>query len=333
MDKPETDNDEPERWYRARLETDPDDAQTIRLFAIFMQYTRKDLDEAERLYRRAFEVSPTDVKIIGSLARFLSSVRNEYNEAERLYRTGLEFAPDDARLNSGLAFLLERARKDYDSAEHFYQRAIELAPNNSMNQYRFAEFLHHVRKDYTAAESFYRKAVSLRPDDDDLNIQLAEFLHNVRKNLQDAGQFYRAALELDPNNPNTIDDYTSALLENGQVTEAAAIVDRSCELNQQTNSQAGAIAVLYQSLIRRLSQEDDQASLKTLKSRLAVGFTRYSGDLENHLASLTTKLCPQDQTLYQTLGEAIFDEQKVGDLETIERWQQIQSLPPNSPTS
>jgi len=324
MDKPETDNDEKERWYRARLESDPDDAQTIHLFAVFMQYGRKDLNEAERLYRRAFEVLPYDIKIIRSLARFLRSERKEYNEAEGLYRTALELAPNDAKINGDLAFLLESARKDYGNAEYLYWKAIKLAPNNGTNIFRFADFLRNVRMDYSTAEIFYRKAVSLRPDDEYLNIQLAVFLYRVRKKLKDAGRFYSAALELDPQNPNTIDDYASALLENGQVTEAAAVVDRACELNQQTNSQAGAIAFLYQALIQRLSQGDDQASLGTLKTLLAVGFTRYSGDLDYHLASLAAKLCPQDQTLYEALGAAILDEQKVGDLETIERWQKIQ---------
>lgn len=320
--------DETERNLRKILEASPNDADVIGTLARFMHHVGKDHDEAERLYRRAVAILPNDARMVCMLAWFLYSAREDYGEAESLYRRALQLDPQNARINAGLACVLEGAR-NYDDAEYFYQTAIDLDPNSAMNNYRFAVFLQHVRRNYSSAESFYRRAVQLCPNDEYFNYELANYLYNVQQDLEEAEHFYRAALDLDPSDPNTIDDYASALLENGHTTKAAAIVDRCWALNKGTNSQAGAIALLYQALIRRLSQGDDQSSLGTLKSLLAAGFTRYSGTLVSHIAAISVELPREDQAMYHSLATAILDEQKVRDLETSDRWSQIVSVPLN----
>jgi len=320
---------ETERILRETIEAHPHDVGAIHTLATFMCYVQKDLGEAERLYRRAVEIAPNDAKAIGNLARFLGNNREDHSETERLYRTAHELAPNDASINRGLAGVLQ-AVGNYDEAEHFYGKAIKLDPHDAMTSHDYAAFLRHVRSDYATAEVFYRKAVSLRPQDEFLNDQLAEFLHHVQRNLEEAGRFYRAALELDPKNPNTIDNYTAALLENGQIAEATEVVERSCQLNEEMISQAGAIAALYQALLCRLNEADDQASLGLLKSYLAVGFKRYSIELKSHMATLSVQLCLEDRELYQALAAAIRDERKVDDLDMIERWRKINPQSLNS---
>ena len=55
---------------------------------------RRDYDRAEELYQRAIEANPDDADILNNYAVFLENVRRDYDRAEEMYRRATRTDPN-----------------------------------------------------------------------------------------------------------------------------------------------------------------------------------------------------------------------------------------------
>jgi tetratricopeptide (TPR) repeat protein len=106
-----------------------------------MTKSRKDLTTAEAMFKRALKVNPNDANNLGRYAVFLSDQRKDYDAAEAMFKRALKVNPNDANNLGRYAVFLSVQRKDYDDAEAMYKRAVDTDPNDANNLSNYAGFL------------------------------------------------------------------------------------------------------------------------------------------------------------------------------------------------
>jgi protein O-mannosyl-transferase len=153
------DYDQVERIWRGVLRGNPHNANTLGLYAWFLQYIRGDADEAEKYYQRALRADPNRVIELDAYALLLENVRKDYAGAEKLYQRALELDPDHANTLGDYAVFLELIRKDYDRAEEMYLHAVAVDRTHANNLANYAAFSQIVRKDYEKAQHLYERAL------------------------------------------------------------------------------------------------------------------------------------------------------------------------------
>ena len=85
-----------------RSEADPNRANTLGNYALFLSDVRKDMDQAESFYRRAIEADPNRANVLGSYAGFLLAQGKLKEGMELLERT-----MEEAKLPAEEALLVE----------------------------------------------------------------------------------------------------------------------------------------------------------------------------------------------------------------------------------
>ncbi len=125
------DLDAAEAMFRLALKADPEHADHLSDYALFLEAERKDMDAAERMYERALDADPNDAHTLGHYATFLAAEREDLDAAERMYKRALDAAPKHADNLGSYALFLESARKDIDAAELMYKRALDVDPKDA----------------------------------------------------------------------------------------------------------------------------------------------------------------------------------------------------------
>lgn len=164
-------NDEAEVWYKRALEADPAHANNLCNYGVFLKQIRKDNDGAEVLYKRSLEADPKYVPTLNNYALFLTDVRKDYDSAEALYKRALDAGPVLADNLGNYALLLSDVRKDHDGAERLYKRALEVDPTNAHNLSNYAQLL-FIQKRSEEGERLLIRAWEQAPKAQDLQSEL-----------------------------------------------------------------------------------------------------------------------------------------------------------------
>ncbi|MEH6698922.1 MAG: tetratricopeptide repeat protein [Brevundimonas sp.] len=130
-----------EAIYKRALDAEPDNADTLSDYAVFLWQVRKDMDGAETLHKRALDADSDNAKTRGNYADFLSEVRKDMDGAEELYKRALAAASDDANTLGSYAIFLQHVREDMNGAESFYKRAIDADPADANVLGNYAQLL------------------------------------------------------------------------------------------------------------------------------------------------------------------------------------------------
>ena len=75
--------------YRRALDADPNHADNLGSYALFLHDDRKDLDAADAVYRRALHADSTHANNLGYYATFLRLERKDLDAADVMYRRAL----------------------------------------------------------------------------------------------------------------------------------------------------------------------------------------------------------------------------------------------------
>lgn len=192
------DYDVAEALFRRALDLEPDNADILGDFALFMQEIRGDFEQAETLYRQAIQENPRHDKNLDNFAIFLHEVRKDYGAAEQFYRRALDVQPDNAIYLSNFALFLHEVLEDDDQAEDFYRRALQADGNDAAVLSNFALFLHDTRRDDDLAEQLYQRAILHDANDANCLGNFALFMKNVRQDYDAAEEYFSRAVRLDP---------------------------------------------------------------------------------------------------------------------------------------
>ena len=98
------------------------------------------------MYERAIQANPNNANDIVLYAIFLHTIRLDHDQAEQMYERAIKADPNNANILHGYAYFLGAFRRDHDQAEAIYQRAIKADPNNANNIGNYASFLIDVRR-------------------------------------------------------------------------------------------------------------------------------------------------------------------------------------------
>jgi tetratricopeptide (TPR) repeat protein len=202
-----------EEYYKRAIQATPDDADILASYAGLVAEIGENHDEAERLYDRAISLDPDSAGALGNYANFLRSVRKDHERAEQFYKRAIQADPQNATLLGNCASFLSDVRKDHERAEQFYKRAIHADPEHATNLGNYASFLKGIRKDYEHAEEFYKRAVHADPEHANNLGNYANFLKDVRKDHERAEQFYKRAIQADPEHANNLGNYAVFLTD------------------------------------------------------------------------------------------------------------------------
>ena len=74
--------------YERAVEADPDHANSLGDYALFLHYARRDYDRAEEMYERAIAADPNHAYSLGNYALFLETVRHDHDRAEEMQGLG-----------------------------------------------------------------------------------------------------------------------------------------------------------------------------------------------------------------------------------------------------
>ncbi|KGO04766.1 tetratricopeptide repeat protein, partial [Porphyromonas gulae] len=94
-----------ESYYKQALEVDPNHANTLGNYAVFLNDIRHDYDQAEAYYKRALEVDPKSANKLGNYAHFLITCRGDFKRADSLIRQAFESADNNEGMKPLLAEL------------------------------------------------------------------------------------------------------------------------------------------------------------------------------------------------------------------------------------
>jgi protein O-mannosyl-transferase len=326
------DYDAAEAMYKKALDIDPSDAKITCLYALFLASKRQENDAAEAMYKKALDIDPSDANITCLYALFLTSERKDNDAAEVMFKKTLDLHPSNARNTRGYALFLTNERKDYDAAEVMFKKALDLDPSDADNTRHYALFLTNERKDYDAAEVMFKKALDLAPSNANITGSYALFLANQRKDYDAAEAMYQTALELDPSHANNTVNYVSVLLTKGDATSLQRVmplVRRVLDLCKPEITQTLAEGLLYGALVQELMPGVANVDmLARLKSALQAGYSRGGWDFSAMFATILPKLTAPRRELFQALGDAILDADKVPALDAFDEWKTLQPVDP-----
>lgn len=329
--------EQPRDWWgwdlKARSEADP--AQRERIYLEALEHFPRSAElasnlaghlaghkpaEAEHYFRLAIEIDPTEVRYVGDLADFLAASGRSAGEADKLYVQAVEQEPQNITLLVNFASFVARVRREPDAADRLFRRALGLAPQSPWANGQYARFLAHVRKDDAAAERHFQRTRGPSGQlDPYFGAHHAAFLAEGGKDVAEAERIFRELVALCSDDPNANVLYAGVLLARGRVQHAREAIERAFS-GPLSPSPLYAEAVLLRGAIDRLEGKDDRPALGRLKSLLLRGFGRdwwFHGDL---VIALRGRLGADNGALYESLVEAILDEERVIALDRFPRW-------------
>ena len=243
------DHDAAEDLYKRAIQADPNHANTLGSYANFLTDVRGDHDAAEDLYKRAIQADPNHANTLGNYAVFLKTVRGDHDAAEDLYKRAIQADPNHANTLGNYAVFLKTVRGDHDAAEDLYKRAIQADPNHANNLGNYANFLTEVRGDHDAAEDLYKRAIQADPNHANNLGNYAVFLKTVRGDHDAAEDLYKRAIQADPNHANNLGSYANFLTEvRGDHDAAEDLYKRAIQADPNHANALGNYAVFLKTV-------------------------------------------------------------------------------------
>jgi len=250
---------------------------------------------------------------------------NDPNKQKEIYQEGLNRVVDSPELAIHYALFLAYQGKDLDAAEKMYKRALALAPEEASYIYNYALFLAYEKKDFDAAEKMYWRTLELDPDDAVYKSSYATFLANRRKDFDGAEALFEQALELDASDFNIAANYAGMILARGSddVVAAKALALQAVGIDGPKILQTHAEALLYLALCSELLGDNPMPALARLKKVVGDGYMRGRWDFTGLFKTVLPKVREHRRALYEAIGVAILDEEKVAALEKFEEWNKL----------
>jgi tetratricopeptide (TPR) repeat protein len=109
--------------FKRAVEADPNHANNLGNYAVFLQNIRRDYDAAEAMFKRAVEADPNHANHLGNYAVFLQNIRRDYDAAEAMFKRAVEADPDHANTLGNYAQML-LARGDSINGYEYLGRAV-----------------------------------------------------------------------------------------------------------------------------------------------------------------------------------------------------------------
>lgn len=242
----EGDERTPKSLYKRSLEIDPNNADTLGDYAVFLHQTGQE-KEAYDYYNRALKADPDHGTNLGNYALFLADVRQEYEGAKESYQRAIKTDPSNSNILGNYAVLLERLQ-EMDQAEEYYQQAVRKDPRHAGHLGNYANFLKNVRQDRDKAREYYRKALEKDCNHASNLGNYALFLQES-KEYDDAQRHYEQALEVAPYHFINLSNYAAFLMEICRdYDKAKEYLERALEINSNHADNLFNYAVLLNHL-------------------------------------------------------------------------------------
>ncbi|MBI3949561.1 MAG: tetratricopeptide repeat protein [Acidobacteria bacterium] len=188
------------------------------------------------------ESNPKDFDVQVATARLLYQA-NRYDEAIKLYERANELRPDD-----------------YDTIVQLGNTHFDLALNEAQQQ-----STEHSSRHFLEAAAWYEKALEKNPNDVNVRTDYGlTYYYRRPQDLNKAIAQYNRSLEIQPNHSQTLANLTTALAEQGKISEAQSML---AKLEQQAAGTPLLAQTLY-NFTQALMSQGKWAEAKTTLAKL-----------------------------------------------------------------
>ena len=194
--------------------------QNLLLYAIDL-HSKKQFREAEKIYTELNVSYPNNYDVLRHLG-ILFQDQGKYEKAYNFFITAIDTKPDGFEAISNLG-TVHLANKNSDLAMKCFEKSLSINPNyipaiNNLSG------LHHRLGDSKLSLKYAKLALSLQPDNILTRNQFAKSLIlNMR--LDEAIKIFRTLVEENPNHDDFKINLSTALRENGEITEANKLIN------------------------------------------------------------------------------------------------------------
>ncbi|WP_225033988.1 tetratricopeptide repeat protein [Paraburkholderia sp. XV] len=191
--------DRAEQAYRALLDAQPDDANTLYMLGV-LHLQRTDIERAITCFDASLALRPDDADCLND--RGIAALSRADNEgAAGFFRRAVECAPQDALAHCNLGKALRRLSRPEEALSHF-QRALAIEHDLLDALLGSADVLEVLSRPHEAVAA-YESAARYAPDDLRVLLGLGLTLNTVRRHAQAEACFERA-LQKEPENPHAL---------------------------------------------------------------------------------------------------------------------------------
>jgi Tfp pilus assembly protein PilF len=289
-----------------------------------------DLAERKRIYEDGMKQFPRSAELACNCADFLADQCGDYDGAQAMYEKALELRPEDAIFAGNYASFLGFQRVDEELAEAMFKKSLALDPESPRVISTYARFLSSRHADDDEAERLYKKALALDPEDVTAANSYADFLVNRRGDFAAAEAMYKRGLEMAPLDTDNMANYASALLIRGDEAserEIATLIERAVEVSRPKVEQSVAEGLLYLSLLNETNGAHPDA-MRRLKGALQIGYARALWDFSQLFDAVLPRIPELRRELYVAVGEAILNNARLQQLETMPAWRKLKPIDP-----
>jgi len=206
---------EAERYFAARLESDPNDLETNLTFGRILVQKGEYL-HAEEIFGRAIELAPQNPHSWSNLGHVQLRLEN-YIGAEEAFTKALELNSKDASIWCDLGFARGR-QQNHKGAEEAFVHAVELNAKDIRAWSNLA--ISHIDQDnYVGAEEAYKRILELNPKDNSVWLKFGS-VRFLQKDYVGAEEAYERAVEFNPKNAEAWCELGHTRFHNGKYPEA-----------------------------------------------------------------------------------------------------------------
>ena len=158
--------------YERAIEAEPNHANNLGNYALFLTNNLQDYPKAKEMYERALEAEPKHTNNLGNYALFLKNNLQDYPKAQEMYERAIEADPKHTNILGNYAHFLTNNLQDYPKAKEMYERAIEADPKHANNLGNYAKFL-LVKAESKRGIELLEQAEKIKEIHNDLAVELA----------------------------------------------------------------------------------------------------------------------------------------------------------------
>ena len=184
------------------------------------QFREGQLDKAAKSIHDALEINPDHAAAHLLLGRVYME-QNRQAMAYEAFRRCLEINPDDAEANYNLGILYELS-KDFGQAMTHYRKAFSLEERNTAYLLGVADIL-VIQNQHKQALDFLTERITSGQYEPSVYLACGNILTAMGRTGESVSMF-RRALNLSPDNPDITESLAFALLADGNVNEARALL-------------------------------------------------------------------------------------------------------------
>ena len=194
--------------------------QNLLLYAIDL-HSKKQFREAEKIYTELNVSYPNNYDVLRHLG-ILFQDQGKYEKAYNFFITAIDTKPDGFEAISNLG-TVHLANKNSDLAMKCFEKSLSINPNyipaiNNLSG------LHHRLGDSKLSLKYAKLALSLQPDNIITRNQYAKSLI-LNSKLDEAIKIFRTLVKENPSHDDFKINLSTALRENGEITEANTIIN------------------------------------------------------------------------------------------------------------